>query len=142
MNSEFNRAVSFAIRLLSKRDYTSFKLRRKVEGKFPSVNSKDVISYLISRGYIDDERVAFNYAISKVEIGWGKRKIRYKLLEKGIEKSTVDEVLSKVEIPVENIKRLLRKRFGENPDRNKLRKFLLNRGFTFEEIKEIFSDRI
>ena len=142
MNSEFNRAVSFAIRLLSKRDYASFTLRRKVEEKFPSVNSKDVISYLESRGYVDDERVAYNYAISKVEIGWGKRKIRYKLLEKGIEKSTVDEVLSKVEIPVENVKRLLRKRFGENPDTDKLKKFLLNRGFTFEEIREILSDKI
>ena len=142
MNSEFNRAVSFAIRLLSKRDYASFTLRRKVEEKFPSVNSKDVISYLESKGYINDERIAYNYAISKVEIGWGKRKIRYKLLEKGIEKSTVDEVLSKVEIPVENVKRLLRKRFGEDPDRDNLRKFLLNRGFTLEEIEEILSDKI
>ncbi len=142
MNSEYKEALSFVLRLISKRDYTSRAIERKLKEKFPSINSEQLISYLVSRGFLDDERIACNYALSKAEKGWGRIKIKHKLIEKGIDGSVVERVLSEIELPVERIRNIVRKRFGEKPDRLKVRKFLISRGFTFEEIEKILSDKI
>jgi len=142
VSSEFKNALSTSLKLLSRRDYSGRALRRKLQEKFPSDTVEEVISYLTENGYLDEERAALNYALSKVEKGWGRRKILLKLLEKGFERSVAERVVESVEPDYERVREMIRKRFGESPDPVRVRRFLTGRGFSFEEIEVILSDKI
>ncbi|WP_456426047.1 regulatory protein RecX [Desulfurobacterium sp.] len=144
MNSKFKKALTYALRLLSRRDYTEKEILFKIKQRFPEVNSEEVIKHLKENGYLSDYRVGFNYAISKMEKGWGKRKIRFHMVQKGITEEIADRILMEIEFDYSFIKKTLRKRFGDNlhTKREKVTRFLQQRGFSYTEIHNLISGKI
>lgn len=57
-------------------------------------DKKEILNYLIDNRFVDNERFARSFVRGKVnQSGWGVNKIRFHLLQKGIEKSIIDEAL-------------------------------------------------
>ena len=134
--------------LLKTTDKTEWELRRKLsDGGYPDAISDEAIAWLKSNRYLDDERYARNYIESRSR-DRGLRRIEQELLGRGIAKDVVLEALSHAEAEDERqvIRRLAKKRGMElsDPTAEQLRKyygFFLRRGFSYEAIREIWTDR-
>lgn len=88
-DSEYTRAVSKAMWLLSRREYSKKEmfLRLKKDG-FDADASSEAVESLSEAGVIDDERFAYNYAYNlKANRRLGKRAIITELLLKGVDRS-------------------------------------------------------
>lgn len=73
-------------------------LRAKILKKgFSHQQADEMLSYLISNGYVDDTRYARAFASDKVRFsGWGKMKIRMALRVKGFSDSDISVALDNV----------------------------------------------
>ncbi|MGC8803560.1 MAG: regulatory protein RecX, partial [Bacteroidales bacterium] len=57
-----------------------------------------IVQYLENEGYIDEKRFAKAFASDKLRFdGWGKLKIKYSLLKKGIGETLIDETLNELD---------------------------------------------
>lgn len=57
-----------------------------------------IVQYLVEEGYIDEMRYAKAFASDKLRFdGWGKLKIKYALLQKNIDPSTIDIALNELD---------------------------------------------
>ena len=145
MNSLRRELFAYAIKLLSRRDYSKAELERKLRQKFP-VEEKELLSVLeelVASGYVNELRAAVNYFQTKSERGWGRRKIRWKLKEKGFPESVIDEAELYAEFDYSVAVKHLERRFspsGGKRERERARRFLLNRGFTYAETEKILKD--
>jgi len=145
VNSNFKNALLYSLKLLSRRDYSEKEICRKLAVKFPDAETEEVIKNLKENRYLSDYRVAYNYALSKMEKGWGKRKIKFYLFKKGVDEETVDTALNSIEFDYSFIKKELEKRFDkpkEKKEREKIERFLSQRGFSYLEIFNLISDKI
>jgi regulatory protein len=97
-------------------------------------------------GYINDEGYAVSYTNDSFKFkGWGSRKIKAELIHKGVSEETVSRVLEDAELDEETkAYELLKKRLkgNNNPDykeRAKHYRYLVGRGFSFDDINTAFS---
>ncbi|OMH40876.1 regulatory protein RecX [Desulfurobacterium indicum] len=144
MNSKFKEALTYSLRLLSRKDYTEKELVFKLNRRFPEIDCEKVIKYLKENGYLSDYRTGFNYAVAKMEKGWGRRKIRFYMRQKGISEEVADRIIMEIEFDYSFIKKTLEKRFGKNLklQKDKVIRFLQQRGFSFTEIHNLISGKI
>ena len=57
-------------------------------------DQEDILNYLIDNRFVDNERFAKAFVRGKInQSGWGLNKIRYHLLQKGIDKELIDSAL-------------------------------------------------
>ena len=57
-----------------------------------------IIDYLLDNGFVNDERFAKSFVRGKVnQSGWGVNKIRFHLIQKGIDKEVIDEALGQTD---------------------------------------------
>lgn len=78
---------SYAIKLLSVRDYFTEELRKKIIKKIGSNELADETIYKLKEmGYLDDDKVAYNYTRYKLSSGYGPYYIANKLYELGCQK--------------------------------------------------------
>ena len=55
---------------------------------------KDILTYLIDNRFVNNERFAKAFVHGKInQSGWGLNKIRFHLMQKGIEKGLIDKAL-------------------------------------------------
>jgi len=102
--------------------------------------TKRVLSRLEDEGFIDEARYARAYANDKVRFaGWGKQKIRQRLLQKRISHSAIDAALAQINQEeylavlhklTEKKERELRGETDPTVHRAKLLRFLSSRGFS------------
>jgi regulatory protein len=142
VEKEFKRALSYAISLLSKRDYSVKELIKKVKVKFPNLKEEElklIEGELLENKFLDEKRAVINYFLSKIERGWGKRKIKGNLLKLGFPEELIDEVFLTVPFDYSFIVQELEKRYRlkNRKERERAKRFLLQRGFSFQEIHEI-----
>ena len=78
-----NKHISYAIKLLSVRDYFEEELFFKISKKFNNEKAKDAIETVKRYGYINDKKVAKNYIRIKLLSGYGPYYICNKLYAKG-----------------------------------------------------------
>ncbi|WP_319369857.1 regulatory protein RecX [uncultured Ilyobacter sp.] len=126
-------ALSKSYFLLSRRDYTSKELEKKLLIKFQEKDIiKKVIAEIEGKGYIDD----FSYAKSFIEKSRdGRKKIEYDLRLRGVKPEIIKEAFNdSCENEVFKIKKLLSKISGKPHD--KKINFLLRKGFDYESVKE------
>ena len=104
-----------------------------------------IIAHLKSQRYIDDERYCRAFAHDKLLYqGWGRLKIQAALYAKHIATSYINLALDTID-PTEylnTLKRIIatKKRAIKSSDpmaREKLIRFCLQRGFTYDEIKDL-----
>jgi len=144
------RAKLRSMNILLKQDRTERQLRDKLkEGLYTSDIIDETISYLKGYHYIDDERYARSYAEYRL-CTKGRKALENELLLKGISRDVVrdvlDELYSDSEVDEYSIIReLARKKLHlsmsddlpsalPEKDRNKLYRYLLSKGFTFDKV--------
>ena len=99
-------------------------------------------SYLVAKGYIQEDSTALLRAWQGVRKGWGVLRIREDLLAHGFSSEAVEgavEGLAEVDF-AENCAGMIRKKYGgvpaDKPTRQKLTAALMRLGYEFEEIRE------
>ncbi|MCL2562115.1 MAG: RecX family transcriptional regulator [Rikenellaceae bacterium] len=105
-----------------------------------------VLAKLVEGRFIDDRRYAEAYVREKSRLnGWGVHKIRRMLRTKGIDRTTIDEALARIEscAATEKLRQMLaRKMRGTTPEtknefyklRNKLIRYGLSLGYDYEDV--------
>lgn len=139
------RAKLRAMNLLTKKDYTTAKLREKlVEGGYPEVIIQEALDYVASFHYVDDLRYAMDYIECHRE-NKTRRRIEQDLSARGIDRGVIAQAFSEWEQAgnaqdeAQMIRELFRKR-GFDPDnaslseRRKEYAFLLRKGFSAERV--------
>jgi len=97
-----------------------------------------LINRLQTDGYINEARYCRAYAHDKAAFqGWGRRKIRMMLRSKGLPEDEIDAALRGVEPEVYEgvLKHLVEQK--KKLDRDKLLRFLLQRGFEYAEVADL-----
>ena len=141
----FKSIYNKSLDLLSRREHSRKELMDKLLLRFDSNELvQTTLDKLESNNLINELRFAEAYVRNRKRKGFGSKKISYELLSKGINESIIDEVLSNTDDWKELAKKEFNKKYKDGPSddfkiRSKQKNFLLNRGFSFEEIESVFS---
>ncbi|MBO7664470.1 RecX family transcriptional regulator, partial [Candidatus Saccharibacteria bacterium] len=93
-----------------------------------------IVSRLIEKGYLDDERFARYYVENRfVKKGISKKRLSQELSQKGVAKEIVDEVLD-LRNDEEEIKKIIAKK-SKRYDEGKMITYLTRQGFLFETVR-------
>ena len=108
-----------------------------------------VVEYLVANRYVDDRRYARSFVNDKLKYNkWGPRKIEQSLWMKHIDESILREALDDLDNeeyisvlrPLLTSKRKTTKAETDYEMNQKLLRFAIGRGFTFEQVKEVIDD--
>ena len=135
-------------RYLSQRDNSSTELKQKVAKKgYKKSDIEQVIQNLSDNGYLDDESFTAKFVEEKTELNqWGPQKIRSHLFKKGIDRTIIDNVLSKktdnlqqqqicVDLVMKRKRHFLREE-DTYKQKQKIYRYLAGRGFSGSVIKK------
>ncbi|MCX7919962.1 MAG: regulatory protein RecX [bacterium] len=169
---EYQRAKNYLFRLLSRRLYSCAEVRKKLnehgfgleikdkrtvgrkdEGTEKQDTNPDLIEQLITefteRGWLDDTQFALQWTESRLRLKpCGLGLIRRELLQKGIEKELIDEVLAKYTDSEAEFDRALaalnkKKNYTNEPDpikrKRKIYSYLARRGFSSDIIEKLMN---
>lgn len=116
-------------------------------------DKEEILNYLLDNRFVDNERFTKAFVRGKInQSGWGLNKIRFHLIQKGIDKDLIDEALSQSDKEVyrqrlvEVLKAKAKTVKAENDfERNrKLADYAMQRGFearlVWEVLKEGFGE--
>jgi regulatory protein len=144
-------AYEKALRLLTVRGRTRKELKQRlVAERYSDKVAEHVLDRLANIGLIDDKKFAIDRARAMGKgRGWGPRKLRSDLLQRGISSEVVDEAVSQAygaQTCDQVMKHLVKKRFGDQvltakadyKARGKAQRFLLGRGFEPEDVSAVF----
>lgn len=143
---KLEKTKAYALYLLNYGDNTEKTLKEKLLKKdFTEENVTSAIEYCKSYGYINDKLYAERFIRDKVNLNkYGSNMIRFKLIEKGISKELIEEVLDlDSDIEYENAKTLAMKKLTsyKNLDtivvKRRLSGFLQRKGYDFSIINKI-----
>lgn len=141
------RAKLRAMNLLKNREYTVKRLHDKLkDGGYPEKIIEQALAYVESFHYTDDLRYAVNF-ISQYENSRSRRRIEQDLLNRGIERNTLERAWAEWEEQGgsqdewEMIQNVLEKRHfcpesAEQKERQKMYGFLTRRGFSPELVRK------
>jgi regulatory protein len=93
-----HRAKQQAYRLLAYRSQTSSELRDRLQRRgYAATIIDEVLDQLASAGYVDDRKVALNWARYRLQTKpLGRRRLAWELQRRGVPSVTVEEVLREV----------------------------------------------
>ena len=138
---DYQKAKDKALKLLEFRDHTKKEIREKLfrAGAENEVIC-EVLEFLSEYNLINDEVYAKRYANDLKNLKkFGKKRIERELINKGISKDTVFEVLSEMEeTDEEELSILINKRLKGNFDKkncDKIMRYFIYRGYSPDEIK-------
>ena len=143
-----NNALSYALKLLAKKDYTEAELRQKFKiREFEEEEAERALLFLAEKKFLDDRRYATLYRNSHRTRG--DIRIRFELVRKGIPEDIIAEVLSEPRGDEEQYIRELavswiEKKRGKYPDKFKLKANLIaklsRQGFGYDMILKSIDD--
>lgn len=134
--------------ILSRRDHSVSEVRRKLKTKrFSPEQIDEAITWAQAQQLLNDESFAQKYIESVMRSkAVGRRWLQYKLHEKGVSASIIEQTLAQSYSPEleqakagEATQSWQRQHPGKAGDRDKLMRFLLSRGFGSEVISQIKS---
>ncbi len=133
-----------AVELLARREHATQELRGKLVAKgYPAELVSNALEQLGAQGLLSDARFAEVFARTRANKGYGTARIAQELRLRGVADEHIAPVLTEAK---ENwraqITQVRRKRFGEalpqsNADRAKQARFLLQRGFSSEQVRAV-----
>ena len=166
-NEKYCRVLDRLRHLCSVREYCTSDIRRKaaklleassIEEESETAEAVDsVLRSLEKDGYVSDLRYATAYARDKSSLaGWGKSRISYMLLAKGISAENIDKAMEGIDRDraSERLSKVLRNRFRSlcpsgKPDdgsryevRQKLLRFAMGRGYSYDEASGVIDSLI
>ena len=131
--------------LLSRREHSQKEIIDKLKDRVGSKEKLfEELNTLSEENLQSDERFAESYTRSRSLKGFGPEKISFELKSKGINENLVDKMVYSDEINwMEIIRSEYEKKFNlhnnfSDEDINRAKKFLLQRGFNFEQINKLF----
>ena len=141
------RATLRAMHILERTDKTEAQLRRKLEeSEYPKEAVESAIAYVTSFGYLDDRRYAEHYIEWKKQ-GKGKARLKMELVQKGISREIIEEVLESTDFGEtrEMIRQIiLKKRKTDIPmnekEKQRLYGFLMRKGFSSSDILAVMRE--
>ena len=141
------RATLRAMHILERTDKTEAQLRRKLEeSEYPKEAVESAIAYVTSYGYLDDRRYAEHYIEWKKQ-GKGKARLKMELVQKGISRENIEEVLESTDFGEtrEMIRQIiLKKRKTDIPmnekEKQRLYGFLMRKGFSSSDILAVMRE--
>ena len=141
------RATLRAMHILERTDKTEAQLRRKLEeSEYPKEAVESAIAYVTSYGYLDDRRYAEHYIEWKKQ-GKGKSRLKMELVQKGISREIIEEVLESTDFGEtrEMIRQIiLKKRKTDIPmnekEKQRLYGFLMRKGFSSSDILAVMRE--
>jgi regulatory protein len=124
-----------ALRLLGYREHSAAELRRKLlENGYPHDLSHAITQRYVDVELVDDRRFASSWTRSRVAAGYGSRRIKQELVQRGIDPELIDEVMADAIDPDDEVaraRRALGRRAAVNrAGRDKLVRRLVSRGFS------------
>lgn len=135
---------TYALRLLSKKDYLQSELKKKLVSRFGETeNVERVIARLLTLGYLDDERFLGSFIRSKIKKGYGAYAIRQQLFEKGLEVN-LEDIREKIKDDgYLNLKMLVREKYLKYKlDKEKTIAYFIRKGYSYSEIKSVLTEVI
>lgn len=138
-----SKAISYASRLLSMRDYSQKMLRDKLKNKgYNDAEAEKTLSFLLENNWLNDDRFCESFIRSRVNRGQGWSRIQYELSQKGIKSVHAENLLAELNICWQSVcdeltQRKLQNLSGERDlkARQKLQRFLMYRGFSGNEVR-------
>jgi regulatory protein len=141
MDEELKEAWNIAVRLLSRREYSRHEIRLKLGQRGYATELIDkVLEQLITNGYQSDARFAEHYTRFRAGKGYGPKRIRLELQEKGVDAGLIDDALQEAGVDwLARVAEVHSKKFkGQSADsweeKSRQTRFLDYRGFTPEQI--------
>lgn len=145
-----------AIFLLYMRQHSKSELKRKLKSKFREHDLIDgVLEKLSEGGLLNDARFAEHYTESLVRKHSGINKIKAKLFEKGISREISTENLERTKDDLadeyqeglvdefkKKMKQLNKKDIEQKDVIIRITRYLLSKGFTFQEIKKCINENM
>ena len=142
-------------RLCAIREYTIQDINSKLRAKGCSDQEiSEIVGKLIEDNYINEERYAVAFVRDKSTLaGWGRKKIEYALKNKGIGQTVIKNALDSIssESNIALLEKLLLKKMkelkpkleskedGTKRLREKLLRFAISRGFSYEDILKVIN---
>ena len=131
--------------LLSRREHSFKEVIDKLKNRVDSREKLfQELTKLKEENLQSDERFAESYTTSRSVKGFGPEKISFELKSKGISENLISKIVYSDEINwMEIIKKEFSKKFFVNndfveEDIPRAKKFLLQRGFAFDQINQLF----
>ncbi|MBU6459804.1 MAG: recombination regulator RecX [Proteobacteria bacterium] len=135
-----NRALGY----LARREYAEAELYRKLQPFSEStLQLQELMHDLKAQGYLSDVRFAQQF-IEVYSRRFGVRRISYELKQRGLSDETIAPFLDQLNAQeFEYARQVWEKRFGQFKkdvlEREKQKRFLQNRGFSYDSIQRLFS---
>jgi regulatory protein len=142
------KAKNKALSILSKAPQSEKNIISKLSNDFEPDVIEDVLEFLRKYNFVDDEDLAQRIANTNLNLNkCGKNKIKQNLYNKGIDRTTIESVVSDIDSDVEfeNAMYLAKKRYErvKNEDRNKIyqkiSQHLAYKGFNYDIIKRVLN---
>ena len=108
-----------------------------------------ILEYLLENRFVNDERFAKSFVRGKInQSGWGVNKIRFHLIQKGIDKELIDEVLGQTDeefyrqrlVDVLKTKAKTVKADSDFEKKRKLAAYAMQKGFEAALVWEVFKE--
>lgn len=138
-------AINYVVNLLSRREYSEYELRTKMQEKQFSLEEIDeTLQIAQSRKWQSDVRFCESYLNARAKRGYGINRIKQELqYHKGIDSVTVDQVLAASEIDWFAIALVtLRKNFPnfsekqDSKSKQKIWRYMLSHGFNQSDFED------
>lgn len=140
-----NRAIQQAYRLLAYRSQTSSELRDRLQQRgYAATIIDEVLRRLQSDGYIDDRKLAFDWARYRLQAKpLGRRRLAWELHRRGVPSESLEEVLREVYSEFDEVtlaEQAARKRQGSKElsrsfrERQGYARYLLSLGFEADAV--------
>ena len=124
--------------LFKKRTIQEVRDKCKILG-FTEEYIEEIIAYLIENGYLDDEVYVMKYILNVLKL---KKKsvqeIKFDLLRRGIKEETIEKYVTVEvrEFECSSAIELAKKKYKECADILKVKKYLMNKGYTRDAINK------
>lgn len=147
-NEMYIKAKNKALTILSKVPQSERNIIKKLSNDFDEDIINEVLDFLRKYNFVNDNDLAERITNTNLNLNkCGKNKIKQNLYNKGIDKKTIDSVVSNIDSDVEfeNAMYLAKKRYErvKNEPRNKIyqkiSQHLAYKGFSYEIIKRVLN---
>ena len=133
------------LRLLARREHSEKELLDKLALRgFGRYDSERIVHELAERGWQSDSRFVESYVRQRIQKGYGPLRISYELQRHGIEFSNQKELVAELsESWSEMLEKVYISKYGESKhleakEWQKRSRFLIQRGFTNEMVRQLF----
>ncbi len=142
--SQFGKLYVKAVNKVFARPHSKRQIRDYLRQKLFKLEIKDqqMINQIIKRmeqnNYLDDVKFAEYWMINRnLKKGISQKKMRQELIKAGIEQNIIDQVLNQnLRDENEELRKVIAKKSHRYSDQQKLIKYLLDRGFNYDIIKQ------